>query len=131
MTKEKLTKYRSTKKELDNIKYKIIELEYKKTSIKSQIINDTVAGEVERDKIGAILVKIEELLELYMSKEIELLEQQLEIELVINTLSNPLERNVMRYRYLDGLKWERICVEVNYSWEGIHKIHRRILDKIS
>lgn len=131
MTKEKLTKYRSTKKELDNIKYRIIELEHKKTSIKSQIINDTVAGEVERDKIGAILVKIEELLELYRSKEIELLDQQLEIELVINTLSNPLERNVMRYRYLDGLKWERICVEVNYSWEGIHKIHRRILSKIS
>ena len=37
----------------------------------------------------------------------------------------------MRLRYIYGYKWEKVCVETNYSWEGIHKIHRKILKKIS
>ena len=45
--------------------------------------------------------------------------------------TNATERIIMRLRYIEGYKWEKVCVETNYSWEGIHKIHRKILKKIS
>mgnify|MGYP003300942052 CR=1 FL=1 len=52
------------------------------------------------------------------------------IEEVIDSLQDATQRNIMRLRYLEGYKWEKICVIMNYSWEGIHKIHRNILEKI-
>jgi hypothetical protein len=36
----------------------------------------------------------------------------------------------MRHRYLEGLTWEKVCVEMNYSWRQTHNIHARALDKL-
>ena len=37
------------------------------------------------------------------------------------------ERKVLTKRYIDLKRWEQIAVEMNYSWSGIHKLHRRAL----
>ena len=47
-----------------------------------------------------------------------------------NLLEDPTDRNIVRLKYLDGHTWEKICVILNYSWNGIHKKHRKILEKI-
>lgn len=130
MTKEELKEYTETKREIEIIKEKIEYLESKKTSIKSQIISDMPRGEAEQDKLGQLLIQIEELIDLYNEKFNKLFKQQVEIEKCIDKLDNALERNIMRLRYLQSMKWEKICVEVNYSWENVHRIHRKILSKI-
>ena len=48
----------------------------------------------------------------------------------IENLDDPTDRNIIRLKYIDGHTWERICVILNYSWNGIHKKHRKILEKI-
>ena len=130
MTKEELKEYTETKREIEIIKEKIEYLESKKTSIKSMIIDDMPKPEPEQDRLGELLGEIEELIELYNEKQIKLMKQQIEIENCIDKLDNALERNIMRLRYLESMKWEKICVEVNYSWENVHRIHRKILRKI-
>ena len=130
MRKEDLQQYTSIKKELKQLQFKLKELEERKTSIKSMIISDmNVQTSNEHSSIDDLLVKIEECIEEYRTKEIELYSKQLEIEKCINNLEAN-ERIIMRLRYLEGYKWEKVCVETNYSWEGIHKIHRKILNKI-
>ena len=37
------------------------------------------------------------------------------------------EGKVLFERYINLRKWEEICVIMNYSWNGIHKVHRRAL----
>lgn len=130
MTKEELKEYIETKREIKIIEEKIEYLESKKTSIKSMIIDDMPKPEPEQDRLGELLGEIEELIELYNEKQSNLIKQQMKIEKCIEKLDNALERNIMRLRYLESMKWEKICVEVNYSWENVHRIHRKILSKI-
>lgn len=130
MTKEELKEYIETKREIKIIEEKIECLESKKTSIKSMIIDDMPKPEPEQDRLGQLIGEIEELIDLYNEKQIKLMKQQIEIENCIDKLDNALERNIMRLRYLESMKWEKICVEVNYSWENVHRIHRKILSKI-
>ncbi|WP_343342460.1 hypothetical protein [Terrisporobacter petrolearius] len=130
MTKEELKEYIETKREIKIIEEKIEYLESKKTSIKSMIIDDMPKPEPEQDRLGELLGEIEELIDIYNVKQDKLFKQQIKIEKCIDKLDNAKERNIMRLRYLEGHKWEKVCVETNYSWEGIHKVHRRILAKI-
>ena len=38
-----------------------------------------------------------------------------------------VEGDVLFERYINLRKWEEVCVIMNYSWNGIHKVHRRAL----
>ena len=38
-----------------------------------------------------------------------------------------VEGEVLKYRYVDLLTWEEICIRVHYSWRQTHRIHRRAL----
>lgn len=40
------------------------------------------------------------------------------------------EKYLMRLRYVNGLKWEAICVKMNYEWRQIHTIHSNILKEL-
>lgn len=130
MTKEELKEYIETKREIKIIEEKIEFLESKKTSIKSMIIDDMPKPEPEHDRLGGLLGEIEELIDIYNKKQDKLFKQQIKIEKCIDKLDNAKERNIMRLRYLEGHKWEKVCVETNYSWENVHRIHRKILSKI-
>ena len=131
MTKEELKSYIENKREIEIIKDKLIYLEEKKTSIKSMIINDMPKScNIENDMIGNLLADIEDLINIYKEKELNLIKQQIKIEKAISKLDDPIDRNIVRLKYLDGHTWEKICVILNYSWNGIHKKHRKILEKI-
>lgn len=52
-----------------------------------------------------------------------------EIEDCISTLPAD-QRVLMRLRYIEGLKWERIACEMNYSWQHLHRIHGQVLQKM-
>ena len=67
----------------------------------------------------------------YRAKLAELLAAQESIEDLIEGLETPTERDLMRYHYIDGLKWEDVCVRINYSWRQTHRIHSAILDKLT
>lgn len=38
-----------------------------------------------------------------------------------------IEGRVLYERYICLHKWEEICVLVHYSWQGVHKVHKRAL----
>ena len=131
LNKEELNKYTETKREIEIIEDKIEYLKEKKTSIKSMVITDMPRGSnSENDRLGILLGEIEELINIYNEKQIRLIKQQIEIEEAISILDDPIDRNIMRLRYLEGMKWEKICVEVNYRWAQVHRHHKSILEKI-
>ena len=130
MTKEELKEYTSIKKELEQIQFKLKELEERKTSIKSMIISDmNVQTNHNNNSIEDLLIKIEECIEEYNKKEIKLYNKQLEIENCINSLE-PTERIIARSRYIEGKTFEQIAVDLNYSWRHTIRIHGKILQKI-
>ena len=126
---KKLKQYQDIKKELEQIKEKILELQERKTSIKSMVISDmNVQTSHNNCTIDDLLIKIEEMIQKYHEKELELFNKQLDIESSIEKLDT-LERSVLRYRYIDGLRFEEISCKIKYSYRTVRRIHKRSIEK--
>lgn len=130
MTKEELKEYIEVKREIEIIGEKIEFLESKKTSIKSQIITDMPRGEAEQDRLGQLLIQIEELIDSYNEKQIKLMKQQTEIENCIDKLDSSLERNIMRYVYFEGMRFEEVSCIIHYSYRTVRRIHKRAIENL-
>ena len=82
------------------------------------------------DTIGKKLARLDEMIEHYIFRVEECMKQQERIEKEIERL--PVnERRLMRYRYIDGLAWADIMGRMNYSWQGVHKIHAKALKRLA
>lgn len=55
--------------------------------------------------------------------------EQAAIEDMIEGLE-PTARQLMRYRYIEGLTWEEVCVAIGYSWSRTHELHSKALDTL-
>ena len=70
-----------------------------------------------------------DLIERYRAKIDELHQAQLSIEHMIEGL-DPLERRLMRAKYIEGHTWEEVCVIMSYCWRQVHRIHARVLSEL-
>lgn len=131
MTKEELMQYHSVELEVKQLAERIEELEERKTSIKSQIITDMPVGNGESMDILTLITKIEDSQIELVKKQSKLVDIMESIEHAIDKLEDSTDRLILRSRYLQGKKWEEICVELNYSWRQIHRLHSNILKKIA
>ena len=48
----------------------------------------------------------------------------------IEALEDEREKLLLTYRYLRGLKWEEICVKMDYKWRQVHRIHANALKNL-
>lgn len=83
---------------------------------------------------GSIYGKTEEILAkiVDLEKEIDadvdrLIAVRDNIKSVIEVVEDDRERLLLQYRYLDGWTFEKIAVEMHYSWRQIHRLHSQAL----
>ena len=106
MTKEQLRQYRSIQIEIRQLERRMIELE--------QNGNYDI---------------VHPLHDLYREKLVGLVKGQMKIEKAIEEL-NPIERELMRLRYIDGADWTEVAATIHYEWTQTHRIHAKALAKI-
>ena len=53
------------------------------------------------------------------------------IEEKIASVKDGTRALILRYRYIDGMRWEDISEELNYSWRNIHYMHKKALEDIA
>lgn len=82
------------------------------------------------DPTSTAALQLKALEEQYFNQLAKIAEAKKTIEAMIDEL-DPVERKVLRYRYIKGLKWEAVCVATHYSWRAVHNIHARALDKLA
>lgn len=83
-----------------------------------------------QDKIQSAVEKIillEQELDKLIDKYIDL---RREIELKINSIDDKRLQDLLKYRYIDGLTFEAIAIEMNYSYMQICRLHGQALNKI-
>ena len=129
MTKERLRKYRDLCKELEQVQRKIESLETTLYSPTAQRLTGMPSNPSAGNPLEDMAAKHLELLDYYKAKNIELAAEQLAIEQAIDSLEYR-ERTLLRLYYIDGLKWEEVCVRISYSWRQTHKIHAKALEKL-
>lgn len=102
MTKHDLRNYRYTKEELE---------------------------ELDRMKIKLDRHATEELRAVYDEKRGALAAKLTRIENAIECLE-PIERQVLRLRYIEGLEWHQVAARVHYSLSDVHRKHSHALVKL-
>lgn len=132
-TKEELKKqlhsYRNLKAEYQQIEAELKRVEVFMTSPRGPNVSGMPSGSGSGDPMFGVVSHHIALKERYQRQLEKLAEAQTVIEDMIEDLE-PAERQLMRYRYLDGLTWEEVCVAIGYSWRQTHRAHAAILDKL-
>lgn len=130
MTKSDLMQYRAIRRETVQLREQIERLEAAMTAPKvRQLTGMPSGGAREGSRTDELVARHDELLTLYRDKLCRLTDAQLAVERAIEVL-DPTERRLMRLRYLDGLRWEAVCVEMSYSWRQVHRAHAHALAQI-
>ena len=82
------------------------------------------------DKVGnavARIVDLEREINESIDKYVDLKHQ---VEAVIEQITDPDEVEVIYKRYFRFKKWEEIAAEMNYTYQGVCKIHGRALQSV-
>ena len=82
-------------------------------------------------KIDELEKEVEALSLKFHDRYLQSLKEKQAIENAIDSLNDPMERTLMRLRYLEALEWVDICLEINYERTQTHRIHKKTLDKIN
>ena len=79
------------------------------------------------DAIPNAVAELEGRIREYVGQLRDYEEQRHEASQAMMAMRDQNEARVLRLRYLLGRKWERICAETDYSWDGMMKLRRRAL----
>lgn len=128
--KYRLQNYSRINTQVLHLRERIESLEDRMYSIKSSSdMSEIPASGGNTDKIATNVALLADLEEAYLDELNKLLEEQVYIETMIKGLE-PVERLLIRAKYIDGLQWESICNIIGYSWAQTHRIHSHALDKL-
>lgn len=124
-----------TRQDLQDFRKLIVE----RTSLKNQI--DVLDAQIQHitppygvqprggksaDAADSIL-KLIELKRDYKEKNAHITVRQKEIEAVIDKMTNPVERTVLRLRYISNIKWTDIQIAINYEIAQTFRIHTKAI----
>ena len=71
--------------------------------------------------------KMDEMTGYMISKYTRLRGIEVDIYMRVDRMQDQTEREILRYRYIDGLSWEEISARLNYSKRNVTRIHGRAL----
>lgn len=123
--KEYLKSYRKIGRELRSLSEEINQLRL--SQIMPGIISDGLPKSSGGSDLSGYAARLDELERKLREKAAELYKRQTEIEANISAMKDANERTVLRNYYLCGMPWERVAVEMGYSWRQIHRIHGEAL----
>lgn len=132
MTKKELQEYRLIVLEAQNLIESIESIQTTLENVTQHISTDESSHQAFlTDKQSELIIKKLEIEDELNKRYLNALIKLKSIEKAISTLTDPLERTILRYRYIQGLKWTEICIELNYSWKQTHRLHSRALTSIA
>lgn len=120
MTRERLEMYQSNKEEIQELTYKLVHL--RENMVGNSVILDGRTG-IPRPQ--AVVGVDEELLqrrrERYEERKAALEQECEEIESYIESITDSLNRRILRMRYIDGMTQQRIARKVHMSQSAISR----------
>lgn len=128
--KYRLQNFSKLNTEIEQISERIVSLRHRMYSLRSSSdLSEVPAGGGDRDKIGTAIATITDLENIYIEKLEALMQEQKELEKLIEGL-DPVERLLIRARYINCEPWESVCGIIGYEWAQTHRIHANILSKL-
>lgn len=126
----RLQEYKWIKENIQNLEDRLLEIDTKLQHITNELQTDVVQTTKDSDKWTLLIQKKIDIQELINAELANGYKEMKKIEDMIAILPER-EKLLMRLRYIDNMKWEQICVEMNYEWRHIHRMHSEALIKIT
>ena len=122
MNRERLRRYRWIKQEQRDLQRQLEEVEASLFGAKAKPMTGMPTAHGGGNPAEMLAFKHLELLDLYTKKLVELATERQVIELAIASLE-PQARLLLRYLYIDGLRWREACDKIHYSRSQANRIH--------
>lgn len=87
--------------------------------------------EENQDDYPEFKESVDELIEELKEERLAKIRRHINVKRKIDSIKDDDEREVLRLRYIEGLKWEEVAVEIGYSWRRTHDIHSNALKHLS
>lgn len=91
------------------------------------VANDGTPKGSNQSDLSDYIAILDEQIELLKVERLEKARCYQKIEKQIKQMENEDEQEVLRLRYITGLKWEEVAARMSYSWKHIHRIHSSAL----
>ena len=91
------------------------------------VLNDGMPHGSNHSDLSDYAAILDEQIELLKEERLERVRCYQKIERQIRQMENEDEQEVLRLRYIKGLKWEEVALKMNYSWKQVHRIHSSAL----
>lgn len=91
------------------------------------VVNDGMPHGSSHSDMSDYAAILDEQIELLKEERLEKARCYQKIERQIRQMENEDEQEVLRLRYILGMKWEEVAVKMDYSWRQIHRIHSAAL----
>lgn len=127
--KEFLSRYREILAEEKDIREEIAYWESRAQKVTTSW-SAVPGGGKGSDKVQTGAIKVAELRDSLMGKIEELAAVRAEIERAIGTVQDDTQRRLLRLRYIKGMTWEKVAIEMNYTYQWVCELHGRALKKV-
>lgn len=136
MTKEELIKSNEKKKEylksyIPMVKRaKLLQEEINQLKLAKMypsVVNDGMPHGSSLGDLSSYIAELDKLERFLIEAKRDCFNKYTEILSKIELLEDATERNLLLLKYIRGMKWEEICVELAYEWTWVHKLHRDAL----
>lgn len=121
--KRYLSKVQQTDRLISRLKSTIVTLRAGLTSQSYELKPDKVQTSGPKDSISETFAQIDELEEEIRQNIIDLNSWKKDTYGRIGRLDDLDQQNVLIARYIEGLKWEKVSVAINFSISRVYEIH--------
>lgn len=125
-----LSRYINTQREIKALRSNLYSIRETEDGLKAQALTGMPGGSGNKDRMAETVERIQRIERKLSEKILSLGFDLKEISDVIDRVEDQRHRELLRYRYIDGMKWEEICFVMHYSWQHLHRIHAGALQDV-
>ena len=110
---------KQTEKELNEIRADIL-------TLRASSLSEHVSGSKNSDTADKY-IRLESYMEKVNAEWDKLIDMRNAAKDLIGAMPDPMHRDILYARYINGQRWEDIAMDMHYSWKGIFKLHGQAL----
>lgn len=127
---EWLSEYSGIDERIERLENEVERLRTKLEGVGAQVIDGMPKATGNSKDHEKLILELQKLDNELTTETLNLRKKRLDILEAVNGIREPRLQVLIEYRYIDLMRWEKICNELNCSWDTVHRWHREALKKI-
>ena len=125
--KEYLKRYSVVQREIKDLDYRMAQLRLKYAAPSAINYSDMPKAHNTEHDLSDYVAKMDEMTDYMISKYTRLRGVEVDIYMRLDRMENQDERELLRYRYIDGMTWAQIADRLHTVERNVYFIHGRAL----